>query len=129
MGRFAALVCLSAACGAGGAAADLRVGATYTLEDSGILPILLGAFTKASGVAVKPIVAGTGQVMKYAENGDVDVVFTHSRPEEEKLIARGVGRARADGMGNASGTACPPEQPGQARAQRPPPQPLQRIMS
>src|SRR5258706_8570656 len=127
MGRFAAVVCLSAALAAGGAAAGLRVGATYTLEDSGILPILLGAFTKASGVAVKPIVAGTGQVMKYAENGDVDVVFTHSRPEEEKLIARGVGRARADVMWNDFVIAGPPEDPAKVRGLRDAPQALKRI--
>ena len=38
--------------------------------------------------------------MKYAENGDVDIVFTHSRKDEEKLVARGIGLARADVMWN-----------------------------
>jgi tungstate transport system substrate-binding protein len=103
------------------------VGATHTLEDSGILPILLSAFSKASGVTVRPIVAGTGQVMKYAENGDVDVVFTHSRPDEEKLIARGIGMARSDVMWNDFVIAGPSEDPAKARGMRDAPLALQRI--
>ena len=95
--------------------ADLRLGATHTLEDSGILALLVAAFTSATGVKVKPIVAGTGQVMKYAENGDVDIVFTHSRPDEEKLIARGVGRARIDVMYNDFVIAGPTGDPARVR--------------
>ena len=128
MGRLAALFFVCAAVLPGAAAsAELRVGATHTLEDSGILAILLEAFTKARGVAVKPIVAGTGQVMKYAENGDVDVVFTHSRPDEEKLIARGIGRARSDVMWNDFVIAGPADDPAKVRGLRDAPQALQRI--
>lgn len=100
----------SVACGA-----ELRLGATHTLQDSGVLAMILPAFEAASGVKVKPIVAGTGQVMKYAENGDVDVVFTHSRADEEKLIARGIGRARADVMYNDFVIAGPAADPARVR--------------
>jgi len=99
-------------------AQELRLGATHTLEDSGILPVLLAAFTKATGVAVKPVVAGTGQVMKYAENGDVDIVFTHSRKDEEKLVARGIGLARADVMWNDFVIAGPAADPARIRGER-----------
>jgi tungstate transport system substrate-binding protein len=98
------------------AGADLRLGATYTLEDSGILGLLVPAFEAASGVKVKALIAGTGQVMKYAEGGDVDVVFTHSRPDEEKLIARGIGRARVDVMYNDFVIAGPAADPARIRA-------------
>lgn len=104
-------------CGAA-AAAELRLGATHTLEDSGILALLVPAFTAARGVAVRPLVAGTGQVMKYAGNGDVDVVFTHSRPDEEKLIARGVGKARSDVMWNDFVIAGPAADPARVRGMR-----------
>ena len=128
MARLAAVLSLCAAVLACSAvAAELRIGATHTLEDSGILPVLLSAFSKARGVAVRPIVAGTGQVMKYAENGDVDVVFTHSRPDEEKLIARGMGKARADVMWNDFVIAGPPEDPAKVRGLRDAPQALKRI--
>jgi tungstate transport system substrate-binding protein len=110
-----------------GFAADLRLGATHTLEDSGVLAVLVPAFTAATGVKVRPLVAGTGQVMKYAENGDVDIVFTHSRPDEEKLITRGIGRARADVMWNDFVIAGPASDPARVRGLRDAPQALKRI--
>jgi tungstate transport system substrate-binding protein len=100
------------------AAAELRLGATHTLEDSGVLAVLATAFTQATGIAVKTLVAGTGQVMKYAENGDVDVVFTHSRKDEEKLVSRGIGLARADVMWNDFVIAGPGNDPARVRASR-----------
>ena len=119
---------LLALCVAGGArAAELRLGATYTLEDSGLLAVLLPAFSTATGVAVRPLIAGTGQVMKYAENGDVDVVFTHSRPDEEKLVARGIGKARSDVMWNDFVIAGPASDPARVRGLRDAPQALKRI--
>lgn len=104
------LLAASLACGA-----QLRLGATHTLQDSGVLAVILPAFEAASGVKVKPIVAGTGQVMKYAENGDVDIVFTHSRADEEKLIARGIGGARMDVMYNDFVIAGPASDPARVR--------------
>ena len=116
MRRWIALVV--AACALPCAAAELRLGATHTLQDSGVLPLILAAFTKATGVAVNPIVAGTGQVMKYAENGDVDIVFTHSRRDEEKLVARGIGLARTDIMWNDFVIAGPAADPARVRGER-----------
>ena len=99
-------------------AGELRLGATHTLQDSGVLAALLPAFEAASGARVKPIVAGTGQVMKYAEKGDVDIVFTHSREDEEKLIARGIGRARIDVMYNDFVIAGPAADPARVRGEK-----------
>ncbi len=113
-GLRALLVALCvAACGAH--AADLRLGATHTLEDSGVLAVLLPAFEAASGVKVKALVAGTGQVVKYAENGDVDVLFTHSRADEERLVARGVALSRSDVMYNDFVIAGPRSDPARIR--------------
>jgi len=111
--RFLVFALCFAACAAG--AAELRLGATYTLQDSGILGVLVPAFEAGSGVKVKPLVAGTGQVIKYAENGDVDVVFTHSRSDEERLVASGVGTARTDVMYNDFVIAGPRDDPARIR--------------
>ena len=123
----AALLAIALACGAASHGAELRLGATHTLEDSGILGVLVSAFTASRGVKVRPLVAGTGQVMKYAENGDVDIVFTHSRPDEEKLIARGIGKARADVMWNDFVIAGPASDPARVRGLRDAPLALKRI--
>jgi tungstate transport system substrate-binding protein len=127
MMRGACAALLALAVPAASLAADLRLGATYTLEDSGILAVLLPAFTAASGVKVRASVAGTGQVMKYAENGDVDVLFTHSRPDEEKLVARGIGKARADVMWNDFVIAGPVSDPARVRGERDAARALRRI--
>ena len=122
-----ALAALALACGASAHAAELRLGATTTLEDSGILGVLLPAFTAARAVAVRPVIAGTGQVMKYAEAGDVDVVFTHSRGDEEALIARGVGKARVDVMWNDFVIVGPAADPARVRGTRDASQALKHI--
>ena len=122
-----ALAALALAFAASVGAAELRLGATTTLDDSGILAVLVPAFTASRAVAVRPIIAGTGQVMKYAEAGDVDVVLTHSRGDEEALIARGVGKARADVMWNDFVIAGPSADPARVRGMRDAPQALKRI--
>ena len=109
---------LAAALSLAAGAEELRLGATHTLEDSGVLPVLVQAFTRATGIAVRPVVAGTGQVMKYAQNGDVDVVFTHSRKDEEQLVASGVGLARSDVMWNDFVIAGPASDPARVRGER-----------
>ena len=105
------------------------MGATHTLEDSGILPVLVAAFESASRIKVRTLVAGTGQVMKYAESGDVDVVFTHSRIDEEKLVARGIGKARADVMWNDFVIAGPAADPARIRGLRDAGEALRRLRS
>jgi tungstate transport system substrate-binding protein len=65
--------------------------------------------------------------MKYAEAGDVDVIFTHSRPDEEKLIARGIGKARAEVMWNDFVIAGPAADPARIRGIRDAAQALKRI--
>ena len=122
-----ALAALALARGASAHSAELRLGATTTLEDSGILGVLMPAFTAARGVAVRQVIAGTGQIMKYAQAGDVDVLFTHSRPDEEKLVAGGVGKARTDVMWNDFVIAGPAADPARVRGMRDAPQALKRI--
>lgn len=109
--------------------AELRLGATSTIEDSGLLPVLIAAFTAASGIPVRPVVAGTGQVMKYAEAGDVDVVFTHSRRDEEALVARGIGLKRSDVMWNDFVIAGPASDPARVRGMADAAAALRRIRS
>ncbi len=83
-----------------------------------MLAVLIPAFEAASHVKVRTIVAGTGQVMKYAQAGDVDVIFTHSRADEEKLVAAGIGKRRRDVMWNDFVIAGPSADPAHIRALR-----------
>jgi len=73
---------------------------TTSTEDSGLLKVLLPPFEKANNLKMDVISVGTGKALKLGENGDVDVVFVHSRPAEDKFVADGFGVDRKDVMYN-----------------------------
>jgi tungstate transport system substrate-binding protein len=78
----------------------LRMSTTTSTENSGLLKVLLPPFEKANNVKVDVISVGTGKALKLGENGDVDVVFVHSRPAEDKFVSEGFGVDRKDVMYN-----------------------------
>jgi tungstate transport system substrate-binding protein len=78
----------------------LRLGTTTSTEDSGLLKFLLPPFEAKQKLKVHVISAGTGKAIKLGENGDVDVILVHSRPDEDKFIDSGYGVDRRDVMYN-----------------------------
>lgn len=104
MRRFLVLSLIVLLCGVwvSGAAAEqrLKMSTTTSTEDSGLLKVLLPPFEKANNVKVDVISVGTGKALKLGENGDVDVVFVHARPAEDKFVADGFGVDRKDVMYN-----------------------------
>jgi tungstate transport system substrate-binding protein len=76
------------------------VQSTTSTQNSGLFEHILPIFTKKTGIEVRVVAVGTGQALKNAENGDGDVVFVHSRPDEEKFVADGWGVKRYDVMYN-----------------------------
>ena len=76
------------------------VQSTTSTQNSGLLEHILPEFTKKTGIDVRVVAVGTGQALKNAENGDGDVVFVHSKPDEEKFVAQGWGVNRHDVMYN-----------------------------
>ena len=79
---------------------QLALISTHTTEQSGLLARLLPAFTKDTGIRVKPIILGTGQALDAARRGDADVLFVHDKAAEEKFVADGFGVQRFDVMYN-----------------------------
>lgn len=78
----------------------LKMSTTTSTENSGLLKVLLPPFEKKAGCKVDVIAVGTGKALKLGENGDVDVVFVHARPAEDKFVADGHGVDRRDVMYN-----------------------------
>lgn len=76
------------------------VQSTTSTEQSGLFGYLLPLFTAATGIEVRVVAVGTGQAIKNAQNGDGDVLFVHSKPDEEKFVAAGYGVKRFDVMYN-----------------------------
>jgi tungstate transport system substrate-binding protein len=90
----------SAAVNVCAAPSDIKLATTTTTEASGLIGRILPLFEKNTGIKVKVISVGTGQALKLAERGDVDVVLVHARPDEDKYMADGFGTIRRDVMYN-----------------------------
>ncbi len=82
------------------AAKDIRLATTTSTDNSGLLKYLLPQFEAKYGARVRVIAVGTGKALKLGENGDVDVVLVHARPDEDRFIAAGHGVNRRDVMYN-----------------------------
>ena len=78
----------------------LRLAVTTSTQDSGIIDALVPIFENEHGVRVDVIALGTGKALKLGETGDVDVVFVHSRTDEDAFMAAGHGIRREDVMYN-----------------------------
>jgi tungstate transport system substrate-binding protein len=95
--------CALALWGAGGAQGQdkfIIVQSTTSTQNSGLFEHILPMFTNKTGIGVRVVAVGTGQALKNAENGDGDVVLVHSKPDEEKFVAKGWGVKRHDVMYN-----------------------------
>src|SRR5256885_3176905 len=73
---------LAAACRSG--PAPLRLGTTYTVQQSGALAVLESLWTGPPPFTT--VVAPSGQILRAAANGDLDVVITHAPALEQRLL-------------------------------------------
>jgi tungstate transport system substrate-binding protein len=72
----------------------ITVGSTHTTQDSGLLSEIAPQFAAATGIGVRFVIYGTGQILDTGRRGDVDVVLTHDKSDEEKFVAAGHGVKR-----------------------------------
>ncbi len=96
----------------------LRLGTTTSVQDSGLLPYLLFRFEKICGCKVDVIAVGTGQALKLAANGDVDMVLVHDPAAEEKFLADGFGIYRKTFMVNDFVLLGPASDPARIRGMK-----------
>ncbi len=72
----------------------LRLAITTTTEDSGLINKLNPVFENEYNVKINVITAGSGQALRLAEQGDVDIVFPHAPEDEKRFIQSGFGLER-----------------------------------
>ena len=72
----------------------LKMSTTTSTENSGLLDVLLPEFEKDSGIRIKVFAKGTGAAMRDGMEGNVDVIFVHSKAREEAFVADGYGAYR-----------------------------------
>jgi tungstate transport system substrate-binding protein len=68
--------------------------------DAGIVTVLEDAFEKETGIRVRHVGAGTGEALKIAQQGNVDLVMVHAKSLEEKFVQDGFGTKRIPFMYN-----------------------------
>lgn len=105
------------ACGQPGRVGErpVRLGATTSVQDSGLLDALTADFERRSGRKVRASVQGTGAILGLARRGDVDVVLVHEPSQELELMRDGYGARRVTVMYNDFVLAGPPSDPAGVR--------------
>jgi tungstate transport system substrate-binding protein len=68
--------------------------------DAGIVTVLEDKFEQETGIRVRHVGAGTGEALKIAQQGNVDLVLVHAKSLEEKFIKDGYGTKRIPFMYN-----------------------------
>jgi len=90
---------------------DLLLVSTTSTQDSGLLDVLLPAFTTQTGYNVQLIAVGSGQALKIGEQGNADVILLHSPAAEKEFVANGFGIDRRLVMHNDFVIVGPPSDP------------------
>jgi tungstate transport system substrate-binding protein len=93
----------------------VRMATTTSVQDSGLMEYLLPHFETACRCKVDVIAVGTGQALKLAANGDVDLVVVHDPQSEKKFVADGFGVERRTLMVNDFVVVGPPADPAHIR--------------
>ncbi|OGS04677.1 MAG: tungsten ABC transporter substrate-binding protein [Elusimicrobia bacterium RIFCSPLOWO2_02_FULL_61_11] len=73
---------------------------TTSVQDTGLLDVLIAAFQKKSGYLVKAIAVGSGQAMQLGKTGEADLLWVHSPDDEKQFVAEGYGTDRTTFMYN-----------------------------
>lgn len=98
---------------------DLLLVSTTSTQDSGLLDVLLPAFTEKTGYNVQLVAVGSGQALKIGEQGNADVILLHSPEAEKEFVARGFGIDRRLVMHNDFVIVGPPSDPAGIRGESP----------
>jgi tungstate transport system substrate-binding protein len=94
-----------------GADQTIKMSTTTSTQASGLLDVILPAFTQDTGIRLKVFAKGTGAAIRDGMDGNVDVIFVHAKAREEKLVAQGYGTKRYAVMHNDFVILGPPSDP------------------
>lgn len=73
---------------------------TTSVQDTGLLDVLVDAFHKKSGYTLKAIAVGTGQALQMGRLGEADILWVHSPYDEKQFVEEGFGTDRTTFMHN-----------------------------
>lgn len=93
--------------------AVLRLAVTTSTRDSGLTNVLLPAFEQQHNARIDLIAVGTGQAIRLAESGEVDVILVHAPESERRFMAAGHGSRHEPIMQNSFELIGPADDPAQ----------------
>lgn len=99
--------------------ADLLLVSTTSTQDSGLLDVILPAFSEQTGYRVQLVSVGSGQALKIGEQGNADVILLHSPAAEKEFMANDFGIDRRLVMHNDFVLVGPPSDPAGIRGKSP----------
>jgi len=105
----------------------LKMSTTTSTLASGLLDVLIPAYTEDTGVRVKIIAKGTGAAIRDGMDGNVDVIFVHAQSREMKFIKEGYGTKRYAIMHNDFVILGPKADPAGVKSSRSAAQALSKI--
>src|SRR2546426_6139306 len=76
----------------------LIVGSTTTTQDTGLLDVLQGEYTRQTGRPLRIVVAGAGAILQQSREGGLDVPLTHHPGREGTVVAHQPGILREPRM-------------------------------
>lgn len=88
---------------------------TTSVQDTGLLDVIVPIFEKQHGARVKAIAVGTGQALAMAARGEADVILAHAPDAEKKYVADGALINRRLVMHNTFLLAGPPTDPAKVK--------------
>jgi tungstate transport system substrate-binding protein len=117
IGPLCAWLAIALAWGAGPALAQqfersVLLATTTSLQDSGLLAVLLPVFTEQSGIRVQAVAVGTGAALRMGAEGNADLLLTHAPGAEAILVSDGAIAERVEIMENYFVLAGPAADPG-----------------
>ncbi len=79
---------------------NITVASTTSTHDTGLLKHLNKYFTEEYNIKVKVLSLGTGQAIRIAEDGNIEILLVHHLPSELEFMNNGYGLLRHDLMYN-----------------------------
>ncbi len=96
----------------------LILATTTSVQDSGLLDVLLPRFQAETGYTVKVTAVGSGQALELGRRGEADVLLVHAPEAEEAFMAQGYGGIRWLVATNDFVIVGPPDDPAGVRGTR-----------
>jgi tungstate transport system substrate-binding protein len=114
------ILVLAAACGAPADRAErVLLVTTTTVEDSGLLEVLVEAYHEHQGrFRVSTTALGSGAALEIGRRGDADLLITHDPAGEARLLDQGHAAEQGPLMRNAFIVVGPPDDPARIAGSR-----------